>query len=125
YHSIIKTVLISPRATDLHSLFYTLEVEQSSAQGNGSLNYNGGYVSRPSTPSYSGGTSNNNSTNSLGYYPSLIGNSGKVFTSKEEASAWASAELDRYLLEGKYYGYDLMPIGVEGRDFDFWTVYFY
>ncbi|MDE6475684.1 MAG: DUF4625 domain-containing protein [Erysipelotrichaceae bacterium] len=105
------------------------EMEKSvSLQGNSGLSYNGGYASRPATPSYNGGTSNNNSNNSsngLGYYPSLIGNSGKVFTSQAEAGAWADSQI--FDENSPYWmkGYDLMPIGVEGRDFDFWTVYFY
>ena len=109
------------------------EAEQPvSSQVSGGSSYNGGYVSRPTTPSYggsnnqpSGGSgSSNNSSNGLGYYPNLIGNSGRVFTSWEEANAWADKELDKYLLEGKYSAYSVLSIGIPGQDFDFWTVNF-
>ncbi|MDE6476225.1 MAG: hypothetical protein K2L08_05165 [Erysipelotrichaceae bacterium] len=102
------------------------EVRQSNTQGNSSSSYN----ARPSAPSYSGSNTqpssgSGSSNNSLGYYPHLIGNSGRVFTSWDEADTWADKELDKYLLEGKYFGYEVMSIGIPGRDFDFWTVQFF
>ncbi|MDE6475633.1 MAG: hypothetical protein K2L08_02135 [Erysipelotrichaceae bacterium] len=102
------------------------EVEQSSAQGNGSSNYN----VRSSAPSYSGSNNqpssgNSSSGNSLGYYPNLVGNSGKIFSSWEEANAWAQSQI--YDRNSPYWmmGYMVPSIGVIGHDYDFWTVDFY
>ena len=114
------------------------EVEQlvSSTQGSGSSSYSGGYTSsRPgSTPSYSGSgnqasnsnSSNNaSSSNSLGYYPNLIGNSGRVFNTWEEANTWAKSQWGNP--SSPYYdmGYDVYSIGIDGREFDFWSVDFW
>ncbi|MDE6476224.1 MAG: hypothetical protein K2L08_05160 [Erysipelotrichaceae bacterium] len=104
------------------------EVEQSSTQSNSGSSYNGGYASRPTTPSYSGNGSNNSNIpihEQLGYYPNQIGNSGRVFTSWDEANAWAYKEI--YDENSPYYmkGYSVLSIGIPGRDFDFWSVKFF
>ncbi|MDE6476223.1 MAG: hypothetical protein K2L08_05155, partial [Erysipelotrichaceae bacterium] len=101
------------------------EVEQSSAQGNGGSSYNGGYASRPTTPSYSGSNNSNIPIHEqLGYYPHQIGNSGRVFTSWAEADAWADSVTEDK--NSPYYmmSYSVISIGIIGRDYDFWTVGF-
>ena len=110
------------------------EVEQFTS--NPVSSYTGNYQS--TTPSYSTGTpsysgsnnsSNNNSNNSsssnngLGYYPNLIGNSGKIFSSRAEAIAWAESQI--FDKNSPYYmtGYSFMDISI-GNKGTHWTVNF-
>ncbi|MDE6475555.1 MAG: DUF5011 domain-containing protein, partial [Erysipelotrichaceae bacterium] len=102
------------------------EIKQPSTQGNSGSNYN----ARPSTPSYSGSNTqpsggSNSSNNGLGYYPSLIGNSGKIFTSRDEAVAWAESQI--FDENSPYWmkGYWLIDISVEGKDGTYWSIEFY
>ena len=113
------------------------EVEQpvSSTQGSASSSYSGGYTpSKPSsTPSYSGGgnqssnsnnSNNSSSSNSLGYYPNLIGNTGKIFSSKAEAVAWAESHW--YNPSSPYYdmAYSVMDISIGNKGI-YWTIHFH
>ncbi len=79
------------------------EIVESTTQGN--TNYNAGYAQqRPSTntskPSYNGGTgsqpsNNGNSNMCVGYSPMTpIGNSGRIFNTREEANAYGFEQID-------------------------------
>ncbi|MDE6475554.1 MAG: DUF5011 domain-containing protein [Erysipelotrichaceae bacterium] len=77
------------------------EAEQSvSSQVNGGSSYNGGYVSRPTTPSYGGsnnqpsGGSGSNNSSSCNVNPNQLGNSGMIFSTEEEARAYGMSVIE-------------------------------